>query len=40
VVQLDLLLKQYGEEKCKGRTIFLPLVDAAACKQEFFTFKL
>jgi Domain of unknown function (DUF4371)/hAT family C-terminal dimerisation region len=40
VVQLDLLLKQYGQEKRVGGTILPPLVDAVACKQEFFAFKL
>jgi hypothetical protein len=40
VVQLDLLLKQHGEEKRIGGTTYPPLVNAAACKQEFFAFKV
>jgi len=40
VVQLDVLLKQYGEEKYKRGAIIPPLVDAIAFKQEFFAFKL
>jgi hypothetical protein len=40
VVQLDLLLKLYGQGKRSGGTSLPPLVDAVACKQEFFAFKL
>jgi hypothetical protein len=40
VVQLDLLLKHYGEEKHIGGTTYPPLVTAATCKQEFFAFKV
>jgi hypothetical protein len=40
VVQLELLLQQYGVEKHKEGVIIPPLVDSAACKQEFFAFKL
>jgi hypothetical protein len=40
VVQLELLLQQYGVHKYKGGVIIPPLVDSAACKQEFFAFKL
>ena len=40
VVQSDLLLKQYGEEKRIGGTTYPPLVNVAACKQEFFAFKV
>jgi hypothetical protein len=40
VVQLELLLQQYGVEKCKGGSIIPPLVDSVACRQEFFAFKL
>jgi hypothetical protein len=40
VVQLELLLQQYGVHKYKGGVIIPPLVDSATCKQEFFAFKL
>jgi hypothetical protein len=40
VIELNLLLQQYGKEKTKGGRTFLPLVDVATCKQEFFAFKL
>ena len=40
VVQLDVLLQQYAQEKQVGGQILPPLVDVAACKQEFFAFKL
>ena len=40
VMQLNVLLKQYGEEKRKGCKILSSLVDSIACKQEIFAFKL
>jgi hypothetical protein len=40
VVQLELLLQQYGVHKYKGGIIIPLLVDSAAYKQEFFAFKL
>jgi len=40
VVELDFSLQQYRQQRSKGRRTFLPLVDAAVCKQELFSFKL
>jgi hypothetical protein len=40
VIQLEMLLGQYGVEKRKGGAIIPPLVDSTACKQVFYAFKL
>jgi hypothetical protein len=40
VIQLGTLLDFYGKERNIGCTIYPPLVDSTACRQEFFAFKL
>ena len=39
VVELDMLLQQYGVQKMQGVQILPMLVNATLCKQEFFCFQ-